>query len=545
MAVKKIAYDQEARERIRDGVRKLARAVKVTLGPRGRNVIIEKSFGSPTVTKDGVTVAKEIELEGKYENMGAQLVKEVASRTSDVAGDGTTTATILAEAIFEEGIKNVTAGANPVSLKRGIEKAVLAAVKELKKNATKVAGKKEIAQVGSVAANNDEEIGKILADAMERVGQDGVITVEEGKSLQTEVEWVEGMQFDKGYLSPHFVTNADKMECVLENPWILVHEKKITSIKDMLPLLEKVAQSGRPLLIVAEEVEGEALATLVVNKLRGVFKCVAVKAPGFGDRRKAMLEDLAILTGARAIFEDLGISTESITTEDLGTAKKVVVSKDNTTIIEGAGKTTDVQGRIGQIRAEIEKTSSDYDREKLQERLAKLSGGVAQILVGAATEAEMKEKKARVEDALHATRAAVEEGILPGGGVALLRAQGAIKTLKLEGDERIGAEIVRRAIEAPIRQIAKNAGVDGSIVVQTVLAKNDYGYGYNAATDVYEDLQKSGVIDPCKVTTAALQNAASVATLLLTTEALISTVAEKKGKKGGGGDMDEMGDMDY
>ena len=545
MAVKKIAYDQEARERIRDGVRKLARAVKVTLGPRGRNVIIEKSFGSPTVTKDGVTVAKEIELEGKYENMGAQLVKEVASRTSDVAGDGTTTATILAEAIFEEGIKNVTAGANPVSIKRGIEKAVLAAVTELKKNATKVAGKKEIAQVGSVAANNDEEIGRILADAMERVGQDGVITVEEGKSLQTEVEWVEGMQFDKGYLSPHFVTNADKMECLLENPWILVHEKKISSIKDMLPLLEKVAQSGRPLLIVAEEVEGEALATLVVNKLRGVFKCVAVKAPGFGDRRKAMLEDLAILTGARAIFEDLGISTESITTDDLGTAKKVVVSKDNTTIIEGAGKTTDVQGRIGQIRAEIEKTSSDYDREKLQERLAKLSGGVAQILVGAATEAEMKEKKARVEDALHATRAAVEEGIVPGGGVALLRAQGAIKALKLEGDERIGAEIVRRAIEAPIRQIAKNAGVDGSIVVQTVLAKNDYGYGYNAATDVYEDLQKSGVIDPCKVTTAALQNAASVATLLLTTEALISTVAEKKGKKGGGGDMDEMGDMDY
>jgi len=548
MAVKKIAYDQEARERIRDGVRKLARAVKVTLGPRGRNVIIEKSFGSPTVTKDGVTVAKEIELEGKYENMGAQLVKEVASKTSDVAGDGTTTATILAEAIFEEGLKNVAAGANPVAIKRGIERAVQAVVKELKSNATKVAGKKEIAQVGSVAANNDEEIGKILADAMERVGQDGVITVEEGKSLDTEVNWVEGMQFDKGFLSPHFVTNADKMECVLDNPFILVHEKKIGAIKDMLPLLEKIAQSGRPLLVIAEEVEGEALATLVVNKLRGVFKCAAVKAPGFGDRRKAMLEDIAILTGGRAIFEDLGISLESIKTDDLGTAKKVVVTKDDTTIIEGAGKATDVQGRIAQIRAEIDKTTSDYDREKLQERLAKLSGGVAQILVGAATEAEMKEKKARVEDALHATRAAVEEGILPGGGVALLRAQGVVKNLKLDGDERIGAEIVRRAIESPIRQIAKNAGVDGSIVVQTVLTKKDLGWGYNAATDTYEDLQKSGVIDPCKVTTAALQNAASVATLLLTTEALVSSVPEKKKKGGGGGggeDMGDMGDMDF
>ncbi|MEZ5963902.1 MAG: chaperonin GroEL [Planctomycetota bacterium] len=544
MAVKKIAYDQEARERIRDGVRKLARAVKVTLGPRGRNVIIEKSFGSPTVTKDGVTVAKEIELEGKYENMGAQLVKEVASKTSDVAGDGTTTATILAEAIFEEGLKNVAAGANPVAIKRGIERAVQAVVKELKGKATKVAGKKEIAQVGSVAANNDEEIGKILADAMERVGQDGVITVEEGKSLDTEVNWVEGMQFDKGFLSPHFVTNPDKMECVLENPFILVHEKKVSTIKDMLPLLEKIAQSGRPLLVIAEEVEGEALATLVVNKLRGVFKCVAVKAPGFGDRRKAMLEDIAILTGGRAIFEDLGISLESIKTDDLGTAKKVVVTKDDTTIIEGAGKTSDVQGRIAQIRAEIDKTTSDYDREKLQERLAKLSGGVAQILVGAATEAEMKEKKARVEDALHATRAAVEEGILPGGGVALLRAQDVVKNLKLAGDERIGAEIVRRAIEAPIRQIAKNAGVDGSIVVQNVLTKKDVGWGYNAASDTYEDLQKSGVIDPCKVTTAALQNAASVATLLLTTEALVSSVPEKK-KKGGGEDMGDMGDMDY
>jgi len=543
MAVKKIAYDQEARERIRDGVRKLARAVKVTLGPRGRNVIIEKSFGSPTVTKDGVTVAKEVELEGKYENMGAQLVREVASKTSDVAGDGTTTATILAEAIFEEGLKNVTAGANPVAIKRGIEKAVAAVVKELKAKSTKVAGKKEISQVGCIAANNDEQIGKILADAMERVGQDGVITVEEGKSLDTEVKWVEGMQFDKGFLSPHFVTNTDKMECVLENPFILVHEKKVGAIKDMLPLLEKIAQSGRPLLVIAEEVEGEALATLVVNKLRGIFKCAAVKAPGFGDRRKSMLEDIAILTGGRAIFEDLGISLESIKTEDLGTAKKVVITKDDTTIVEGAGKVADVQARIGQIRAEIDKTTSDYDREKLQERLAKLSGGVAQIMVGAATEAEMKEKKARVEDALHATRAAVEEGILPGGGVALLRSQNIIKNLKLEGDERIGAEIVRRAIEAPIRQIAKNSGVDGSIVVQTVLTKNDFGYGYNAATDVYEDLLKTGVIDPCKVTCAALQNAASVATLLLTTEALISTVPDKK-KKGGGEDMGDMGDMD-
>jgi chaperonin GroEL len=547
MAVKKIAYDQEARERIRDGVRKLARAVKVTLGPRGRNVIIEKSFGSPTVTKDGVTVAKEIELEGKYENMGAQLVKEVAAKTSDVAGDGTTTATILAEAIFEEGLKNVTAGANPVAIKRGIEKTVQAVVKELQKRATPVKGKKEIAQVGSIAANNDTEIGAILADAMERVGQDGVITVEEGKSLSTEVEWVEGMQFDKGYISPHFVTNPERMECVLENAWVLVHEKKIAAIKDMLPLLEKIAQSGRPLLVIAEEVEGEALATLVVNKLRGVIKCCAVKAPGFGDRRKAMLEDIAILTGGKAIFEDLGITLESISTADLGSAKKVVITKDDTTVIEGQGKQSDVQGRIAQIRAEIEKTTSDYDREKLQERLAKLSGGVAQIMVGAATETEMKEKKARVEDALHATRAAVEEGILPGGGVALLRAQEELKKLKLEGDETVGRDIVRRALEAPIRQIARNAGTDGSIVVQTVLASKDYGYGYNAADDKYEDLSAAGVIDPAKVTSAALQNAASVATLLLTTEALVSTVPDKK-KKGGGGDhdMDDMGgDMDY
>jgi chaperonin GroEL len=542
MAVKKIAYDQEARERMRDGVRQLARAVKVTLGPRGRNVIIEKSFGSPTVTKDGVTVAKEVELEGKYENMGAQLVKEVASKTSDVAGDGTTTATVLAEAIFEEGLKNVTAGANPVAIKRGIEAAVAKVTEHLQKQATKVKGKTEIAQVGCIAANNDPEIGNMIADAMERVGQDGVITVEEGKSLATEVDWVEGMQFDKGYLSPHFVTAPERMETVLEDPFILVHEKKISSIKDMLPMLEKIAQSGRPLLIIAEDVEGEALATLVVNKLRGIFKCCAVKAPGFGDRRKAMLEDIAVLTGAKAIFEDLGVTLESVTTAELGTAKKVVVTKDDTTIIEGAGKKSDVQGRIGAIRAEMDRTTSDYDREKLQERLAKLSGGVAQILVGAATEAEMKEKKARVEDALHATRAAVESGILPGGGVALLRAQTAIEKMELKADERIGADIVRRALEAPIRQIAANAGVDGSIVVQNLRAQKSVTHGYNAASDTYEDMIKAGVIDPAKVTCTALQNAASVSTLLLTTEALVSVVPEKKKGGGGGHDMD---DMDY
>ena len=551
MAVKKIAYDQEARERMRDGVRKLARAVKVTLGPRGRNVIIEKSFGSPTVTKDGVTVAKEIELEGRYENLGAQLVKEVASKTSDVAGDGTTTATVLAEAIFEEGLKNVTAGANPIAMKRGIEKAVAKVVESIRASKIVVKGKKEIAQVGSIAANNDEEIGNILADAMERVGKDGVITVEEGKSLKTEVKWVEGMQFDKGYLSPHFVTNQDRMECVLDNPFILIHEKKITSIKDMLPLLEKIAQSGRPLLVVAEEIEGEALATLVVNKLRGVFKCAAVKAPGFGDRRKAMLEDIAVMTGGKAIFEDLGINLESVTTAELGSAKKVVIGKEDTTIIEGAGKPKDVQGRMEQIRAEIAKTTSDYDREKLQERLAKLAGGVAQILVGGATESEVKEKKARVEDALHATRAAVAEGIVPGGGVALVRASAALADLKLTGDERIGADIVRRALEAPMRQIAQNAGVDGSIVVQNVRNGKDATWGYNAATDTYEDMVKAGVVDPAKVTCAALQNAASVSTLLLTTEALISTVPEKKKDAGGHGHdhdhggMGGMGDMGF
>ena len=547
MAVKKIAYDQEARERMRDGVRKLARAVKVTLGPRGRNVIIERSFGSPLVVNDGVTVAKEIELEGKYENMGAQLVKEVASKTNDVAGDGTTTATVLAEAIFEEGIKNVTAGANPVSLKRGIEKAVAAVVADLKKRSIQIKDKKSKIQVATIAGNNDSEIGNLIAGAMETVGNEGVITIEEGKSLTTAIKEVKGMQFDKGYLSPHFVTNPDKMECVLENAWILIHEKKLTTIKDMIPVLEKVAQSGRPLLIIAEDIEGEALATLVVNKLRGVFKCCAVKAPGFGDRRKSMLEDISVMTGGKAIFEDLGVSLENITTNDLGSAKKVVVGKDDCTIIEGSGKKSDVDGRVAQIKAEIDRTTSDYDKEKLQERLAKLAGGVAQIMVGGATEAEVKERKARVEDALHATRAAVAEGILPGGGVALLRAGAAIESLKLEGDERFGADIVRRALEAPIRQIVKNAGVDGSIVVQKIKESKDPNFGYNAATDVYEDLLKSGVVDPCKVTCAALQNAASVATLLLTTEALVSTVSEKKEKKGGGGGggMDEMGDMDF
>ncbi len=541
MAVKKIAYDQEARERMRDGVSQLARAVKVTLGPRGRNVIIEKSFGSPTVTKDGVTVAKEIELEGKYENLGAQLVKEVASKTSDVAGDGTTTATVLAEAIFEEGLKNIAAGSNPVSIKRGIENAVAAVTKHIDGSAKPIKGEKEIAQIGCIAANNDEEIGKMISHAMSKVGQDGVITVEEGKSLATEVELVEGMQFDKGYLSPHFVTNTDKMECVLENPWILVHEKKIGSIKDMLPLLEKIAQSSRPLLIIAEDIEGEALATLVVNKLRGTFKCAAVKAPGFGDRRKAMLEDIAVLTGGKAIFEDLGITLESLGTGDLGSAKKVVITKDETIITEGKGKNADVQGRIEQIKNEIAGTSSDYDREKLQERLAKLSNGIAQILVGAATEAEMKEKKARVEDALHATRAAVDGGVHAGGGVSLLRCQEVIDKTRMSGDERIGADIVRRALEAPLRQIAENAGIEGSIAVQTVRDDKSPEFGLNAATGKYEDLIKAGVIDPANVTKSALQNAASVATLLLTTEALVSVVPEKK--KGGG--EDDMGGMDF
>jgi chaperonin GroEL len=528
MAAKNIAYEQEAREHIRAGVRKLAKAVKVTLGPRGRNVIIQKSFGSPTVTKDGVTVAKEIELEDRYENLGAQLVKEVAAKTSDQAGDGTTTATVLAEAIFEEGLKNVTAGANPVALKRGIEKGVATVVEHLKKMSKPVKGHKEIAQVGTIAANNDSEIGDMLAEAMDKVGKDGVITVDEGKSLKTEVNVVDGMQFDKGYLSPHFVTDVEKMQCVLENCYILVHEKKISAIKDLIPLLEKVAQSGKPLLVIAEDIEGEALATLVVNKLRGIFPCVAVKAPGFGDRRKAMLEDIATLTGGRAVFEDLGINIESIKLEDLGRAKRVVIDKENTTIIDGAGKKDAIQGRINAIKAELDRTTSDYDREKLQERLAKLSGGVAQVKVGAATEAEMKEKKARVEDALHATRAAVEEGILPGGGVALLRCIGAVEGLKLEGDEQVGAMIVRRALEAPLRQIAENAGVDGAIAVQNVRNERRESFGFNAATGEYEDLVAAGVIDPTKVVRTALQNAASVSTLLLTTDALISEQKEEK-----------------
>ncbi len=522
MAAKQISYDASAREHIRAGVKKLARAVKVTLGPRGRNVIIEKSFGSPTVTKDGVTVAKEIELEDAYENMGAQLVKQVAQRTNDAAGDGTTTATVLAEAIFEEGLKNVTAGANPVALKRGIDAAVKASIAKLAKMSTPVKGTKDIAQIGSIASNNDPEVGEMIAQAMERVGKDGVITVEDGSGVETEVEWVEGMQFDKGFLSPHFVTDAAKMECVLEDALILIHEKKISSIKDMIPMLEQVAQQGRPLLIIAEDVEGEALATLVINRLRGSFPCVAVKAPGFGDRRTAMMQDIATLTGATPVMESTGATLEGATVKDLGKAKKVIVSKDFTTIVEGAGKKGEIKGRIDQIKGELENTKSDYDAEKLQERLAKLSGGVAQINVGAATESEMKEKKARVEDALHATRAAVEEGIVPGGGTALLSCIDTIEKLKLDGDERVGAMIVRRAIEAPLRQIAANAGLDGAVVVQNVLQNGKAGHGFNAATDTYEDLIKAGVIDPTKVVRSGLMNAASVASLLLTTDALVS-----------------------
>jgi chaperonin GroEL len=528
---KQICYDVEARERIRTGVQKLARAVKVTLGPRGRNVIIEKSFGSPTVTKDGVTVSKEVELEDPYENMGAQLVKEVAARTNEGAGDGTTTATVLAEAIFEQGLRNVTAGANPVSLKRGIEKAVETVVKHLAATSKKVSGRDDIAKVGAIASNNDGEIGKMIAEAMDKVGKDGVITVEEGKSLTTEVEWVEGMQFDKGYQSPHFITNPKSMECVLEDAYVLVHEKKISSIKDMIPLLEEVIRNGRPLCIIAEDIEGEALATLVVNRLRGAFPCVAVKAPGFGDRRKAMLEDIAILTNGTAIMESTGQTLESVRINDLGRAKKIVVTKDTTTIIEGAGKKDAIQGRITQIKNEIEDTTSDYDKEKLQERLAKLAGGVAKINVGAATEAEMKEKKARVEDALHATRAAVEEGIVTGGGIALLNAQKAVDSLKLSGDEQVGSQIVRRSLESPLRQIAENAGQDGAVVVQNIRQGKGDAFGYNALTDTYEDLAKAGVIDPTKVVRLALQNASSVASLLLTTDALVSDLPEKEDDK--------------
>ena len=541
MAKKNIAFDADARESIRRGVKQLARAVKVTLGPTGRVVVLEKSFGSPTVTKDGVTVAKEIELEDACENMGAQMVKEVASKTSNVAGDGTTTATIYAEAIFEEGLKNVVAGAHPMALRRGIDKAVDAVVDQLHRMSKEVKTSKEIAQVGTCAANQDAEIGKMISQAMDKVGKDGVITVEEGKSLATEVELVEGMQFDKGYISPHFVNKPDTMTVELDNVYVLVHEKKLSVIKDLVPLLEKIAQSGRPLLIVAEDVEGEALATLVVNKLRGTFQCVAVKAPGFGDRRKEMLRDLAVLTGGRAIMEDMGISTENIEISDLGQAKRIRLDKDTTTLIEGAGAASDITGRIEQIKSEIEATTSDYDREKFEERLAKLAGGVAQINVGAATEVEMKEKKARVEDALHACRAAVEEGILPGGGVAVLRAMSALDKVKAVGDEKTGVDIVRRALPSPIKQIASNSGLDGSIVAAKVGESDEANFGYNAMTGKYGDLVADGVIVPTKVERTALQNAASVAGLLLTTEAIVSEIPEKKpaaGPAGGG-----MGDM--
>ncbi len=538
MAAKKIAYEMEAREAIRRGVKQLAKAVKVTLGPCGRNVVLEKSFGSPTVTKDGVTVAKEIELEDAYENMGAQMVKEVASKTSTIAGDGTTTATIYAEAIYDEGLKNVAAGANAMELKRGIQAAVECVVEELGKLAAPVKDSAQIAQVGTCAANQDSDIGKKIAEAMDKVGKDGVITVEEGKGLETTVELVEGMQFDKGYLSPHFVNHFESMEVVLDKPYILIHEKKISTIKDMIPLLEKVAKAGRPLLIIAEEVEGEALATLVVNKLRGTLQCAAVKAPGFGDRRKAMLDDIAILTGGRAIFEDLGINLESVDLKDLGQAKKITIDKDNTTIIEGAGSTNAIKGRIQQLKNEIETTTSDYDREKLEERLAKLAGGVAQINVGAATEVEMKERKALVEDAMHACRAAVEEGILPGGAVAPLRTLPALEALakKLKGDQRTGVDIVRRALSAPIKQIAENAGLDGSIVCQKVSENTDKFFGYNALTAQYGDMIKMGVLVPRKVERVALQNASSVASLLLTTDAAVSEIKEeKKAGPGGGG----------
>jgi chaperonin GroEL len=543
MAAKQLQFDENARHTLLRGIEKLARAVKATLGPSGRNVILDKKFGSPTITKDGVTVAKEIELEDPYENMGAQLVREVASKTSDVAGDGTTTATILAESIYREGLRNVTAGANPTSLQRGIMKAVDVIVEELKKLSKKVSDRTEIAQVATVSANWDKTIGEIIADAMDKVGKDGTITVEEAKSIETTLEVVEGMQFDKGYLSPYFVTNAEAMEAVLESAYVLIYEKKISSLKDLLPLLEKVAKAGRPLLIIAEDVEGEALATLVVNKLRGTLQVCAVKAPGFGDRRKAMLEDIAVLTGGRLISEDLGIKLENIKLEDLGRAKRITIDKENTTIVEGEGKKADIQGRVAQIRRQIEETTSDYDREKLQERLAKLAGGVAVVNVGAATETEMKEKKARVEDALHATRAAVEEGIVPGGGVAFLRAQKALDNVKdLEGDEKIGVQIVRRAIEEPTRQLADNAGKEGALVVEEV-KKRKGNEGYDVSADEYTDLVKAGIVDPTKVTRTALQNAASIAGLLLTTEALVTEIPEKEKTPpmppGG------MGGMDY
>ncbi|MEI8319318.1 MAG: chaperonin GroEL [Planctomycetia bacterium] len=537
---KMMAFDQEAREAMRRGVAKLARAVKVTLGPKGRNVILQKSFGSPTVTKDGVTVAKEIDLEDVYENMGARMVREVASKTSDVAGDGTTTATVLAEAVFNEGLRAVVSGVNPVALKAGIEKAVEEISAKLKEMSIPVKGKKEMAQVAAIAANNDMEIGLQLAEAMDKVGKDGVITVDEGKSLKTEIEFVEGMQFDRGYLSPYFVTNSQQMQCVLEDCYILVFEKKISSVKDIVPLLEAVVNAGKPLLIVSEEVDGEALATLVINRLRGTFQVCAVKAPGYGDRRKAMMEDIAILTGATAVFENLGMKLDGLGLAELGRAKKVIIDKDNTTIIEGAGKTGEIKARIQQIRREIDAATSDYDREKLEERLAKLSGGVAKLNVGAATESEMKEKKARVEDALHATRAAVAEGILPGGGVALLRASSQVKPKGLSQDETVGFNIVVRACRAPVTMISSNAGQDGSIVCEKVLAGSG-NYGYNAATNEYEDLVKAGVIDPTKVTRTALQNATSVSTLLLTSDALIAEKPKDHKAKAGaghGGDYD-------
>jgi chaperonin GroEL len=524
---KQLIFNEEARRAIGRGVDKLANAVSVTLGPKGRNVVLDKKFGAPNITKDGVTVAKDIELEDHFENMGAQMVKEVASKTSDVAGDGTTTATVLAHTIFREGAKNVTAGANPMALKRGIDKAVERVVEELKKLSTPIKDRKEISQVASISANNDRAIGDLIADAMEKVGKDGVITVEEAKGMETICETVEGMQFDRGYLSPYFVTDPERMEVNLENPYILIHEKKISNMKDLLPILEQIAKMGKPLLIIAEEVEGEALATLVVNKLRGTLSCAAVKAPGFGDRRKEMLKDIAILTGGEVISEELGIKLENIKLQDLGKAKRVTIDKDNTTIIEGAGDTKAIEGRIKQIKTQIEETTSDYDREKLQERLAKLTGGVAVIKVGAATEIEMKEKKARVEDALHATRAAVEEGIVPGGGVAYLRCQAAIDELNLEGDEKVGADIVKRALEEPIRKIAENAGVEGSIVVQRV-KEGKGSFGFDAEKEEYVDMMEAGIIDPTKVARIALQNAASIASLMITTEALVTDIPEKE-----------------
>ncbi len=539
---KQIVYSETARQKVLAGIDQLANCVKVTLGPKGRNVILDKKFGSPTITKDGVTVAKEIELADNLENMGAQMVREVASKTSDIAGDGTTTATVLAQSIYREGAKNVVAGANPMAVKRGIEKAVTTVVDHLESMSRAVSGDM-IAQVGQISANNDETIGKIIAQAMDKVGKDGVITVEEARTLETELEVVEGMQFDRGYLSPYFVTDSERMEVVLENPIILIHEKKISSMKDLLPLLEQVARLSRPLMIVAEDVDGEALATLVVNKLRGTLTAAAVKAPGFGDRRKAMLEDIAILTGGKAITEDLGLKLENIRVEDLGKAKKITIDKDNTTIIEGDGTSAAIEGRVKQIRTQIEETTSDYDREKLQERLAKLVGGVAVIKVGAATETEMKEKKARVEDAMHATKAAVEEGIVPGGGVALLRSQAVLAELSLEGDQQIGVNIIKRALEEPMRWISTNAGHEGSIVVQKVREQESSNDGFNAQTDTYENLVDAGVVDPTKVVRAALQNASSIASLLLTTEALVSEIPEEKKDAGGGMPPGGMGGM--